>query len=67
MNKLAKLQIALASYEEELANCGKSKPQFMIDDDDEYQDQLELGWHKSELIDKIDALRDEIQELEGAL
>lgn len=27
----------------------RSKPQFLIDDDDEYQDQLELMWAKDEI------------------
>jgi len=38
---------------EELAKLPISKPQFLIDDDDEYQDQLELMWHKEELRYKI--------------
>jgi len=36
------LKRELALAKEELQNAGRSKPQFLIDDDDdEYQDQLE--------------------------
>jgi hypothetical protein len=27
----------------------RSKPQFLIDDDDEYQEQLELMWYKEDM------------------
>jgi hypothetical protein len=60
MIDLRKKQEMLISLKDELANCGMSKAQFLIDDDDEYQDQLELGWHKSELRDQIDTLEREI-------
>ena len=55
MNKLQELKAELATAKEELSNCGRSKPQFLIDDDDEYQDQLELGWHKDEIRDRIES------------
>jgi len=62
MNKLQELKAELATAKEELSNCGRSKPQFLIDDDDEYQDQLELGWHKDEIRDRIESLEKQIKE-----
>jgi hypothetical protein len=59
MNK-QEIQEEIRRLKSELADCGRSKPQFLIDDDDEYQDQLVLGWHKDEL-------RDQIAELEKQL
>lgn len=68
MNKLQELKAELAAAEEELDNCGWSKPQFLIDDDDddEYQDQLELGWHKDEIYKRIESLEKQIKEYEKA-
>ena len=63
MNKLQELKAELATAKEELSNCGRSKPQFLIDDDDEYQDQLELGWHKDEIRDRIESLEKQIKEV----
>jgi hypothetical protein len=38
----------------EIDSCSnQTKPQFLVDDDDEYQEQLELGWHLSELRDEL--------------
>lgn len=54
------LKMELALAKEELQNAGRSKPQFLIDDDDEYQDQLELGWWKDEQRDKIKNLEESI-------
>ena len=51
------LKDELALAEQTLANAGRSKPQFLIDDDDEYQDQLELGWWKDEQYALIESLR----------
>ena len=54
------LKRELALAKEELQNAGRSKPQFLIDDDDEYQDQLELGWWRDEQRDKIKTLEESI-------
>lgn len=55
------LKRELALAKEELQNAGRSKPQFLIDDDDdEYQDQLELGWWKDEQRDVIKNLEESI-------
>ena len=62
MTELQKLKADLATAKEELSNCGRSKPQFLIDDDDEYQDQLELGWAKEEIRDRIASLEKQISE-----
>ena len=50
---------AIEETEDRLNNAGQSKPQFLIDDDDEYQDQLELSWFKEEMRDIIDELKAE--------
>ena len=59
---LESLKRELTEAKEELQNAGRSKPQFLIDDDDddEYQDQLELGWWKDEQRDKIKSLEESI-------
>jgi hypothetical protein len=54
------LENELVIAKEELQNSGRSKPQFLIDDDDEYQDQLELGWWKDEQREKIKSLEESI-------
>jgi hypothetical protein len=54
------LKRELALAKEELQNSGRSKPKFLIDDDDEYQDQLELGWWRDEQRDKIKTLEESI-------
>lgn len=42
--------------EEELRQLDNPKPQFLIDDDDEYQDQLELRWYRAELREELKSL-----------
>jgi hypothetical protein len=54
------LKNELAIAKEELQNAGRSKPQFLIDDDDEYQDQLELSWWKDEQRETIKTLEESI-------
>jgi hypothetical protein len=54
------LKNELATAKEELQNSGRSKPQFLINDDDEYQDQLELGWWKDEQRETIKTLEESI-------
>lgn len=39
----------VAAYTNDEIMAMRSKPQFLIDDDDEYQDQLELMWAKDEI------------------
>ena len=56
------LRAELASLKQELKELGASKPQYIIDDDEEYQEQLELGWYKRELIDRIDALERDLKQ-----
>lgn len=51
--KLEKLQ-----YERKMA--GKPKSSFLIWDDDEYQDQLELRWHIEELDDEIEEIKESL-------
>ena len=46
-----------------LRNAGNSKPQFMIDDDDEYQDQLELLEYKNDLRTELAACIAELDSL----
>jgi len=48
----------IADLEEEIRNYQyQLKPQFLIDDDDEYQEQLELRWHISDLKDELENLK----------
>lgn len=48
----------IADLEEEIRNYqSQLKPQFLIDDDDEYQEQLELRWHISDLKDELENLK----------
>lgn len=56
------LEEQIESLNKELKSIGSTKPQFLIDDDDKYQDQLELSWYKSELRDEIKALEKELDE-----
>ncbi len=51
--KLEKLQ-----YERKMA--GKPKSSFLIRDDDEYQDQLELRWHIEELDNEIEEIKESL-------
>lgn len=60
MTKIKELQKAIASKEVELANIGSQKPQFLIEEDDEYQDNLELGWAKDEIRDEIKSLKESL-------
>jgi len=46
---------SIAVLEEEIRIY--EKPQFLIDDDDEYQEQLELRWHISDLKDELENLK----------
>ena len=55
------LEEQIESLNKELKSIRSAKPQFLIDDD-EYQDQLELSWYKSELRDEIKALEKELDE-----
>ena len=59
------LKKELKHAKEELRACGYSKPQFLIDDDGEYQDQLEIGWAKAEIRERIELIEQEIAEMEG--
>jgi hypothetical protein len=65
MNHLQDLKKQLRTAKAELNNSGRSKPQFLIDDDDEYQDQLELGWWKDEQRQLIEQLQKDIEVLEA--
>jgi len=50
----------IADLEEEIRNYqSQLKPQFLIDDDDEYQEQLELRWHISDLKDELEDLKEQ--------
>ena len=43
-----------------LKKLPKIKPQFLIDDDDEYQDNLELSYEKRDLLSKIEECNEAI-------
>lgn len=62
MQKL-RIQSRLKEIAEEFANLGRSKDQHLIDDKDEYQEQLELGWYKDELYEEQEALKERLQSL----
>lgn len=64
MCNIDELKQALADKTQELANLAPSRPQFLVEDEDEYQDQLELLWAKRELIDEIDSIKEQIRVLE---
>jgi len=64
MKKLEQLKKELQQTKDKLANAGYIKAQFLIEDEDEYQSQLELQWYKDELRDEIDALENQIRILE---
>jgi len=51
LHSIAVLEEEIRIYESQL------KPQFLIDDDDEYQEQLELRWHISDLKDELENLK----------
>jgi len=53
LERIADLEKQIRNYESQL------KPQFLIDDDDEYQEQLELRWCISELKDKLEELKED--------
>jgi hypothetical protein len=58
---ILKLEKELREANEQLNNCGRVKPQFLMEpDSDEYQDQLELSWYKDELSDTIERLEERI-------
>ena len=43
------------------------KPQFLIDDDDEYQDALEMSYHNADLDERIESLKEKIWDLQQEL
>lgn len=43
------IQERINEIDQLIQEAGRQKPQFLIDDDDEYQDNLELGWYLDEL------------------
>lgn len=53
LERIADLEKQIRNYESQL------KPQFLIDDDDEYQEQLELRWHISDLKDELEDLKEQ--------
>jgi len=66
--RIRQIEIKLKALREELKMQDASKPQFLIDDEDEdeYQAQLELGWGKDELNSQIEKLEEELEFLETA-
>lgn len=59
----------ILSLKEQIKNCkSQLKPQFLIEDDTEYQEQLELRWHIQELEEELDKLLEQNraeEEIEG--
>jgi len=53
---IAQLNTMITSLCVELDSLPCVKSSHLIDDDDEYQDNLELGWHQKELQSRLDVL-----------
>ena len=52
---MSTLDKKIDNLKEQIANCkSQLKPQFLIEDDCEYQEQLELRWHIQELEEELD-------------
>lgn len=66
LDRIDKLKQAIADLHAEDDNL-YHRPQFLIDDDDEYQDALEKSWHRSEIRESIEAMKDEMYELQQQL
>lgn len=50
----------IADLEKQIRICtSQLKPQFLIEDDCEYQEQLELRWYISDLQGELDKLKEE--------
>lgn len=56
MNRIKELNVLISALCKELDELPITKSQLLIDDDDDYQDNLELGWHKKELQSRLDTL-----------
>ena len=63
LNHIEDLKFEKHELERELDNLGYTKPQVLIDDDDEYQEALEIGWAKDELRERIDTITERIYDL----
>ena len=61
--RIRELQNELKQAVNDLESAGNQKPQFLINDDDEYQEQLELGWWVQEQRAYIDSIKKELDEL----
>lgn len=62
MQRIVELISSIESYKKQI------KPGFLIEDDTEYQEQLELRWHIQELEDELDKLLEQNraeEEIEG--
>ena len=59
--KLQELEYELITAKEDLALISSQKPQFYIDNEDEYQEQLEIGWYVEEQVARISELEKEIK------
>jgi hypothetical protein len=66
LSHLEDLKMELADLESESRGM-YIKPQFLIDDDDEYQEALEMSYEKSDLDDRIEKLKEKIWELQHEL
>lgn len=55
------LEEKILELKEQIKNCqSQLKPQMLIEDDCEYQEQLELRWHMQELQDELDKLLEDL-------
>jgi hypothetical protein len=62
--EILKIRTEIMKLRTELVSLPKSKPSFLIDDDDEYQDQLEIGYEKDRIRGEIIILEERIKGLE---
>lgn len=67
LERLTQLNMELDTLSSDLDAIIPSKPQFLIDDDDEYQDQLEALEAKHELVDDIATITKEIEAIRATI
>lgn len=61
-NKLEEIQDRILDLLEEKKRIPTPKSQLLIDDDDEYQEQLELCWYRRDIDEEIESLKQQLAE-----